>query len=138
MLRAVVRGSDVAKRDLLCKGQKKEASWFQFCQQTVDGPGQCILPWIFSSLLYSVLPASPLALDSPCSTRELGSILSPWSWAFPPCPLPWALFAEPLALLSFLTRTELPRPPGTASSPSADAPVSISAGFPMCSMMMSG
>ena len=60
MLCALVRGSDVAKQGLSCQWQK-EASWFQFCQRTIDGHGQSILPQTFSSLAYSILPASPLA-----------------------------------------------------------------------------
>lgn len=57
---ALVKGSDVAKQGLSCQWQKK-TSWFQLCQWTVDGHGQPILPEIFSSLAYSVLPACPLA-----------------------------------------------------------------------------
>lgn len=109
----------------------EEVSWFQLCQQSVHGHGQAILPQIFSSFIYSLLPAlaacqAVLSCRTTlihCSSVELGL-------SSVPCTLGsscrtehpwyhWAFWAGQRSLA-----------PGVAIFPSADAPILISAGFP--------
>lgn len=129
----------MCQNSLSCKWQKKEASLFQLCQWTVDGHGQSILPQIFTSLAYFPPSISPGFCQAALFLQE--NFDSPFLCGAGP-------FLSTLHLWQFLQNTpgiaELSDedrgllPPGAASFPSADAFVSTSAGFSMCSMMMSG
>lgn len=130
----------MAKQSLSGQWQKKKASWFQLCQRTVGGHGQSILPRIFRSLAYSVLPASPLAFcQAMLFLRE--NFDSPFlcgAAPFPPALHLWQFLQNTPSITEPSEWDRDLSPASAASFPSADAPVSISAGFSMCNMVMSG
>lgn len=109
VLCAVVRGGGMAKQGLSGQWQKKKASWFQLCQRTVGGHGQSILPQIFRSLAYSLLPASPLAF---CSCRR--TLIHLFSVELHLSPLPSTFGSScrtPLVSLNLLKGTDISLPP---------------------------